>query len=131
MQKLITFFTLTILILFSGFRCDKEEDTLLSGCLKGKLEIRGICMNYVISIKDGTFDPALIDTNWKDPVTGNTYFNAFALGSVCDFPDTIKEGDEFYFNIVNKSNDNCAVCLAYRPVPEKHLQIKVSDKPCN
>jgi len=120
-----------MLILFPGFRCDKEEETLLSGCLKGKLEIKGVCMNYVISVQQGTYDPSLIEASWKDPITGNTYAKVFALGSLCDFPDTIKEGDEFYFNVVNKTDDNCAVCLAYRPVPEKHLQIKVNDKPCN
>jgi hypothetical protein len=131
MKKPIIYLTAIITLLISGFKCDKEEETILSGCLKGKLEIRGICMNYVITVKEGTIDPSMIEANWKDPVTGITYTNAFALGSPCDFPDSIKEGDEFYFKVVSNSDDNCAVCLAYRATPQIRLKIKVSAIPCN
>ena len=131
MQNLIIYLTVILTFTVFGFKCDKDEETILSGCLKGKLEVKGICMNYVISVKDGVIDPTMTEANWKDPETGITYTNAFALGSPCDFPDSIKEGDEFYFKVVSKSDDNCAVCLAYRPTPQMHLKIKVSPTPCN
>ena len=45
---------------------------------------------------------------------------------VCNFPEYINEGDEFYFNIFeNKNDDLCAVCLAYNPTPDKILYINI------
>ena len=54
------------------------------------------------------------------------YNNVFALGSVCDFPEGIEEGDTFQFSVKTQSLDQeCAVCLAYSPTPDKSLQIEV------
>ena len=53
------------------------------------------------------------------------YKNVFALESVCDFPESIREGSSFEFIIDNKKENNCAVCLAYTPVPNKHISITV------
>ena len=131
MQKKFFLISVLIALFSSGFQCYKDNPRRISGCLKGKLEIKGICMNYVISVKQGNIDPALIETSWQDPVTGNTYQNVFALGSPCSFPSDINEGDEFYFYATENSSGNCAACLAYRPTPQKHLQISVSKKPCN
>lgn len=119
---------LLCLVLFSGFQCKKSE--YLSGCVKGRLEIKGICMNYVIKVLDGGIDPALIESSWQDPSTGITHYNVFALGSPCSFPENIKEGDEFYFRVVTEDRNGCAVCQAYRPVPSKNLKIEVSGKTC-
>jgi len=120
---------LFFLLIFSGFQCKK--DTYLSGCIKGRLEIKGICMNYVIKVVEGTVDPSLIETGWQDPATGIHYQNVFALASPCSFPDNISEGEEFYFRIVAEDNKTCAVCQAYRPIPSKNLKIAVVGNNCD
>ena len=113
---------------FSNQKCKKQN--LSTSCLKGRLEVKGICANYTIKLLEGNLDTSQIATNWKDEVTGKTYSNVFALGSPCTFPATLKEGDEFYF-VLDNSKQDCAVCMAYYPKPEKALRIKVLDKPCN
>lgn len=113
---------------FSNQNCKKQN--VASNCLKGRLEVKGICANYTIKLLEGNLDTSKIVANWKDEVTGKTHTNVFALGSPCNFPATIKEGDEFYF-VLDDSRQDCAVCMAYYPKPEKALRIKVLDKPCN
>src|SRR5262249_8929311 len=100
------------------------------GCYKGKLEIKAECMNYTISITGAGFDTSLVMSNWTDENTSKAYKNVFALKSRCTFPDNINAGDEFYFTIDSTSVQNCAVCLAYYPVPSKKLSIKVIPGPC-
>ena len=92
---------------------------------KGRLEVKGMCMNYTIKLLEGNLDPSKLVAEWKNEVTGKTYSNVFALGSVCNFPSTINEGDEFYFTIDTTYVSNCAVCLAYYPKPAKSIAIKV------
>ena len=113
---------------FSSQTCKKNPSS--SNCYKGRLEVKGICSNYTIKLVEGQLDNSKIVSNWKDDVTGKTYNNVFALGSPCTFPETLKEGDEFYFTI-DTTKQQCAVCMAYYPKPEKSLSIKVLDKPCN
>jgi hypothetical protein len=113
----------------ASFRCKKEKG--LTGCYKGRLEIKGVCMNYTIKVLEGNMDTSLLQSSWTDPNTGSTYQNVFALGSVCNFPPDINQGDEFYFKIGNRSEQGCAVCLAYYPTPPKHLSITVTRTPCN
>lgn len=86
-------------------------------------------MNYTISLQD-PIDTSLVVANWTDESTGKSYKNVFALGSRCNFPSDIKEGDEFYFAIDSTTVQNCAVCLIYYPVPPKKLSIKVIPGPC-
>lgn len=93
--------------------------------LKGRLEVKALCMNYTISLVEGELDRELIEAEWTDESTGKQYKNAFGLGSPCSFPDTIKEGDEFYFTIDTTTKQDCAVCMAYYPTPSKKLKIKV------
>lgn len=95
---------------------------------KGKLEIAGICMNYTIRITEGTIDTAKISAVWTDEATNKSYTNVFRLGSPCDFPSTIKEGDEFYFLIDTAKPKECVVCMAYYPTPPRSLNIKVVEK---
>ncbi|HEU0111162.1 MAG TPA: hypothetical protein VFQ73_09820 [Flavisolibacter sp.] len=87
-------------------------------------------MNYTISLVNGTMDTSLIAARWTNESTGKSYNNVFALGSKCNFPSTINEGDEFYFTIDSTTVQNCAVCLLYYPVPPKKLSIKVQQEPC-
>jgi len=77
----------------------KKDNTSLvaPGCYRGKLEVKGGCMNYTISITSTNFDTSIVMANWIDETTTKAYKNVFALNSRCTFPDTIKAGDEFYF----------------------------------
>lgn len=95
---------------------------------QGKLVVKGICLNYVIEVIDGNIDQTLIEKKWEHEFTKVIYNNVFALGSVCDFPETIREGDTFRFALATDPvlND-CAVCEAYSPTPDKKLNIKVCD----
>lgn len=101
--------------------CNKGSGT---NCYKGRLEIKGICSNYTIKLLEGKLDSSLTAANWTDEHTGKAHTNVFALGSPCTFPDSIKEGDEFYF-VVDTTTQNCNVCMAYYPTPGKKLTIRV------
>lgn len=106
-----------------GKKCDNKNEIY-----KGRLEVKGICMNYTIKLIEGELDTSAYVAEWKDEITGKTHNNVFALGSACSFPATIKEGDEFYFRIDSTYVSNCAVCMAYYPRPPKRLAIKVIEK---
>ena len=106
-------------------KCKNKNE---SSAYKGKLEVKGMCMNYTIKLLEGNIDASKLAAEWKNEVTGKTHTNVFALGSVCNFPSTINEGDEFYFTIDTTYVSNCAVCLAYYPKPAKSIAIKVVNK---
>ena len=107
---------------------DKCKNKNENSVYKGKLEVKGMCMNYTIKLLEGNIDASKLVAEWKNEVTGKTHTNVFALGSVCNFPPTIKEGDEFSFTIDTTYVSNCAVCLAYYPKPAKSIAIKVLNK---
>ena len=100
---------------------DVEQDKIYTG----KLVIQGICMNYVIQVNDTDFPQELIEKHWTHEFLGVEYENVFALESVCDFPEDVKEGDSFNFMIGNENEDGCVVCYAHSPVPKKYLSITV------
>ncbi|RYZ60755.1 MAG: hypothetical protein EOO14_06845 [Chitinophagaceae bacterium] len=108
-------------------QCNRVPAT--TKCYKGRLEVKALCSNYTIAILDGSIDTSLVEAAWTDESTGKQYQNVFALGSPCSFPDSIQQGQEFYFTLAEKDKD-CAVCMAYYPKPAKALSIKVLDKPC-
>jgi hypothetical protein len=95
---------------------------------KARLEIKGICMNYTISLLEGDIDSSKIEKSWTDENSGKSYSNAFALGNPCDFPSDINAGDTFYFNLDTTEQKPCVVCQAYYPTPAKKLNIKVEPK---
>jgi len=101
-----------------------------TSCFKGKLEIKGACMNYTIKLLQGDLDTSLIVKSWINESTGRSYSNVFALGSRCSFPADIQEGQEFYFVLDTSTVQNCAVCMMYYPVPSKQLSIKVLPGAC-
>lgn len=115
---------------FAQQQCKTNNTNTNSACFKGRLEVKGICSNYTIKLLDGKLDSSKIVKSWKDEVTGKTHTNVFALGSPCSFPDSLKEGDEFYFTL-DDTRQQCNVCLAYYPKPEKSASIKVLQKSCN
>jgi hypothetical protein len=115
---------LLVLVALLSLNCTKSTD--VNNCIKGKLIINGICGNITIQVLSGPIDSNLIVKSWQDPSTSKTYENVFALKSICTFPSSIKEGDEFYFKIDNDpKGSDCAVCLAYRPTPPKGLMISI------
>ena len=119
----ITQFIMVLLGLLS-LSCSKLDTE--TDCIKGKLLINGICGNITIQVLSGNIDANLIVKSWEDPETSKKYENVFALQSICTFPSTLKEGDEFYFVIDNDpKGSDCPRCLAYRPVPPKGLMIRV------
>jgi len=107
---------------------DKCKNKNENSFYKGKLEVKGMCMNYTIKLLEGSIDTSKLVAEWKDESTGKIHNNVFALGSVCNFPPTINEGDEFSFTIDTSYVSNCAVCLAYYPKPAKSIAIKVVNK---
>ena len=108
--------------------CNKSNNTLLT-CFKGKLVLKGICMNYVIQIIEGDVDKSLFESLWQNPVNNTSYQNVFGLASICNFPSTINEGDEFYFSIPKRPIvQTCAQCKAYSPIPSKKINIEICNK---
>lgn len=124
MNKIKSFFLFLIIIFFC---CDKDTDKSvdLEICYSGKLVKKGICMNYVIEVLDPIPNKNLIEISWHDEFSNKEYKNVFTLGSVCDFPSHIMEGDIFNFSVLENYNQQCAVCLAYTPTPEKLLNIRL------
>jgi hypothetical protein len=119
MKYLLAFFVLL------NITCNKSNDTI-QNCFKGKLVLKGICMNYVIQITEGDVDKSLYESSWQNPSTNTTYQNVFGLESICTFPSTIKEGDEFYFSIPKSPIvQTCAQCMAYSPTPSKKIYIEI------
>jgi hypothetical protein len=121
-------FFLAQFIFILAVTTDKCKNKNENSIYKGKLEVKGMCMNYTIKLLEGNIDTSKLVTEWKNEVTGKTHNNVFALGSVCNFPSTINEGDEFSFTIDTTYVSNCAVCLAYYPKPTKSIAIKVVNK---
>jgi len=122
MKYLLAFFVLL------NISCNKSNDTI-QNCFKGKLVLKGLCMNYVIQIIEGDVDKALYESSWQNPSTKTTYQNVFGLGSICTFPSTINEGDEFYFSIPKSSIvQTCAQCMEYSPTPSKKISIEICNK---
>ncbi|MDB2521357.1 hypothetical protein N9X09_03950 [Flavobacteriaceae bacterium] len=113
-----------LLIFLSILSCNKDELDQVES-FSATLVKQGICMNYVVQVNDIDFPQDLIEKEWTDEFSEMKYENVFALESVCDFPETIKEGDSFRFRIDQEKENLCAVCLAYTPVPKKSISITV------
>jgi hypothetical protein len=124
-MKLYLLASIAFILATTTNKCKNKNE---SSVYKGKLEVKGMCMNYTIKLLEGKIDTSKLVSEWKNEITGKTHNNVFALGSVCNFPSTINEGDEFYFTIDTTYVSNCAVCLAYYPKPAKSIAIKVMNK---
>lgn len=90
----------------------------------GRLEIDGICGNYTVAVLNGGLDTSRVQASWTDPNTNITYNNVFGLRNPCAFPDSLKAGDTFQFQLSTDSR-TCVQCLAFYPTPEKQLSIQV------
>jgi hypothetical protein len=116
-MKIYSVIPLLLILSLPASKC-KNKDSVY----KGRLEVKGICMNYTIKLLEGDLDPSKYES------TGKLYNNVFALRSACTFPDSLKQGDEFYFRIDSSYVSNCAVCMAYYPKPAKSIAIKIVNK---
>jgi hypothetical protein len=125
MNKMIPFFLINLVMFFFGCETETKKTESLETCFIGKLVKKGICMNYVIEVMDENFDKNLIEINWFDDLSNQEYKNVFTLASVCDFPNDIMEGEIFNFSVLENYNQQCAVCLAYTPTPEKSINIRL------
>lgn len=113
-----------MVLLLAVTGCDKQE-TIANGCFKGKLVVKGICKNDVVQLLEGKSDALLVESSWTYHTTGTVYKNVFAVDSKCTFPDSLKEGDEFYFTLDSSQSEDCALCKALSPVPTTKLKIKL------
>ena len=125
-MKLLLLLSSVFILTASADQCGKKKSS--DGTYKAKLEIKALCMNYTLRLTEGSLDTSMITANWTDESTGKSYTNVFALGSRCSFPDSIEQGDEFYFVLDSARQQDCAVCMAYYPTPPKKLYIKVVNK---
>jgi hypothetical protein len=124
-MKLLIILSALFLLTISAENCNQKNG---DNVYKGKLQVKALCMNYTISVVGGAINPSLVEASWTDETTKKTYTNAFRLGSPCNFPESIKEGDEFYFKIDTTKPQECAVCMAYYPTPSKKIAIRVVEK---
>jgi len=122
----IFFLSIIFLLTVSAENCNKKEKS--GEVFKGKLEIKAICMNYTVKLTEGNIDTSKIAGAWTDETTKKQYSNVFALENPCNFPDSIKQDDEFYFTMDTASTKACMVCMAYYPIPGKKLPIKIIKK---
>lgn len=114
------------LLMVSAEKCSEKKSA--AEVYKGRLEIKAICMNYTIKLVEGNIDTSKIVSSWTDESTKKKYSSVFALANPCNFPATIKQGDKFNFVIDTAAASDCAVCMAYYPIPGKKLAIKIIEK---
>lgn len=126
-MKVLMLFALLSTLLISASDCSSKKEATANRC-KGRLEIKGICLNYTIKLLEGQVDTSKIHASWKDESSGKTHTNVFGLGDPCRFPDSLKEGDEFYFTVDTIAPKECMICNAYYPTPVRTLVFKVLDK---
>lgn len=121
------FFLLCILMTgIVSYRCNNKMAPA-DGVLKGKLVIKEICSHYVVQVMNGNLDTSLVSNGWRDDKRNKTYDNVFTVSNRCGFAAAnLNEGDEFEFTIdKNPPPEDCLVCMAYYPTPDKKNVIKV------
>ena len=106
-----------------------DSVTRPANCYKARLQIKGICSNYVIKVLEGDTSGIKLQHGWIDETDDKSYDSVFALENPCSFPD-MAEGAEFHFTVVPQDDTRCNVCMAYRPVPAVKNRIRVSQTPC-
>ncbi|GAO41225.1 hypothetical protein [Flavihumibacter petaseus] len=91
----------------------------------GKLVVLELCNHFVVELESGDIDTSKLALNWRDEKRNATYPKSFAVASSCSFATSgLKEGDRFTFELADGAQENCAVCMAYYPTPDKKLSIK-------
>jgi len=122
-----------ILILFSVtlFSCSKlpasgsgNNNSNNTEKIKAKV-VRITCASTTIEILDAAHYN--LGVSWTMEGTSNTYEHVAVVANKCEFPSNLKEGDTFYFQVINESDasNDCAVCMMYDFPPSKSLFLKV------
>jgi hypothetical protein len=92
--------------------------------IKAKV-VRITCASTTIEILDAShYD---LGVSWTMEGTANTYEHVAVVANKCEFPSNLKEGDTFYFQVINESDasNDCAVCMMYDFPPSKSIFLKV------
>ncbi len=116
-------FLIALLPLFQ--MCATRPKTDEKTCFTGKLVKRGICGQRVVQLIGQPSGGLAVAVNWTDSLSNKPYENVFAVGNECDFPATIKEGEEFNFTMTTQPASNCIQCKAYTAIPEQRNHIIV------
>ena len=131
--SLVRWVSLALIFALAAVLSCEDEDGPITGpieCIQpiqGRLAVKGICMNYVIEVLD-PINPDWVEAEWVHPDNEVVYTNAFRLGSVCSFDESLNEGDLFTFEASPEpfeGDEKCAVCLAYSPTPNKTLYLRL------
>lgn len=127
----ILFAALPLIIFLPGFQCKKATvQNRISGCIKGRLVVKGPCAQYVIQVISGDAGNADIAANWLDPETNTNYTNVFTVENYCYYPAN-NVGDEFYFYFIRDENiPNCIVCAAARATPIQKNEVEYTGATC-
>lgn len=134
MKKSLLVSILVSTLLTTLAACNKRNANCIeptANCFKGRVEIMGLCKNITIKLLEGSMPSELINASWTNPSTGLTHQNVFRLDNICSFPATLKEGDEFYFQIKTSETESCVNCKALYPTPPKGVTIQVLSGPCH
>lgn len=124
-MKTLILLSSLVLLNVSADKCSDKKETTKENKYKARLETKALCMNYTFTLQEGKLDTSFVNAVWTDESTGKTYKNAFSFANPCDFPASIKEGDEFWFVIDTTKQKECAVCMAYYPTPSKKICMRV------
>jgi hypothetical protein len=119
------------LLVFTNFKCEKENSSnKLSGCIKGKLIIKGPCAQFVVQVVGGDTANIATEKTWNDPETGNSYNNVFTVKNYCNF-SAPAVGDEFWFYAIRQEKTmECIICMAARATPSVTNEIESSGNTC-
>lgn len=121
-------FILLCIVIFglSAYRCNNKA-VPADGILKGKLVIKELCGHYVVQVMNAKLDGSLVANGWRDDKRNQTYDNVFAVSNRCGFAKAnLNEGQEFEFTFdKNPPPEDCLVCMAYYPTPDKKNVIRV------
>lgn len=126
-MKLLIFAITAMAIAAAPPTCNKQKRS--GACFKGRLEDRGICGNFTITVLEG--DLPGVDATWTNEQTGKTYTQVFRPANPCGIPDNLKPGDSFYFTLDSAGTSNCNRCMAYYPAPGSSISIRVQEGSCN
>ena len=128
---LILFVALVTITFLPAFQCRKENENIkLSGCIKGRLIVKGPCAQYVIQVISGDTGNADIAANWVDPETNTNYTNVFTVKNYCYFP-ALNPGDEFNFYFIKQVRTmDCIVCMAARVTPSQGNEVQYTGSTC-
>ena len=129
MKKIFSVLCIVAMIA-SAYQCNNRTGSGKAGALKGKLVIKEICSHYVVQVIEGQIADSLVSNGWTDDKRGKTYDKVFTVSNRCSFPAaSIKEGDKFEFSIdPNPKPEDCAVCMAFYPTPDKRNAITITGK---